>query len=246
MKMYLKLVLIFLSTVLFLPSAGIANDIGPLTFLTENYAPFNYEKNGRLKGISIELLLKMFRQVNSSKTAEDIKVLPWARAYKMAQTEKNTVLFSTTRTKSREKLFKWVGPIAPTVVSIIAKKGENFKIDSVADINALRVATVKDDIGELLLTNMGISINDLVRTSSSKAAARVLAAGRVDLWSYEQSVAKWNLNEVGQNPDDYKIVKILEKSHLYFAIQKDTDDKLVKSLQDALDKVRAIKIKSGN
>ena len=66
----------FVFSIIFMPSVGIADDIGPLRFFTENYAPFNFEKNGKLQGISTRLLIKMFRQANSSKTLDDINVVP--------------------------------------------------------------------------------------------------------------------------------------------------------------------------
>mgnify|MGYP002830677661 CR=1 FL=1 len=89
-----------------MPSTTAADDLAPLNFFTENYAPFNYVEDNKLRGISVELLGKIFRQANSAKTLKDVKVVPWARGYKFAQLKKNTVLFSTTRTKAREKLFK--------------------------------------------------------------------------------------------------------------------------------------------
>jgi len=36
------------------------------------------------------------------------------------------MVFSTTRTKARENLFKWVGPISTTTVGVIALKSKNI------------------------------------------------------------------------------------------------------------------------
>lgn len=38
-----------------------------------------------------------------------IKVLPWARAYNIALNEKNTLIYSISRTEQREPLFQWIG-----------------------------------------------------------------------------------------------------------------------------------------
>ena len=107
--------------ILFASNMAAATPIDELEFLTENYAPFNYEKDGKAQGITVDLLLEMFKKEGSSKTREDITVLPWSRGYRMAQDKKNVVLFVTVRTEPREHMFKWVGPIMPAITGRIAK-----------------------------------------------------------------------------------------------------------------------------
>lgn len=181
----------------------------------------------------------MFKQAGTDRGLNDIEVMNWAMGYKLAQHKKNTVLFSTTRTEIRENLFKWVGPISATEISIIGKKSRGIQIASNEDLNQHRIGAVRDDIGELLLLSRGVDPKNIYRTNSAENTAKMLVAGRIDLWAYESGVASWNLQEQGESPDDYETIKVLEKSHLYFAIQKDTSDHLVSKLQAALEQVRA-------
>lgn len=216
-----------------------ADPFAELEFVTENYAPFNYEADGKVVGQSVALLLKMFAQAGSSKSAKDIKILPWARGYILAQQAKNTVLFSTTRTKAREKLFKWVGPILPTTVAVIARKDLAIKLTDLSMLGAYNIVAVRKDIGELLLKTNGVREANIYSVGSAQNAAKMLAYGRVDLWAYEKSVAFWNLEAIGENLETYEVLRVLEESDVYFAIQKDTPDRLVRALQNALDTVRA-------
>ncbi|OEU71116.1 MAG: hypothetical protein BA863_09845 [Desulfovibrio sp. S3730MH75] len=62
-----------------------------------------------------------------------IKVMPWAQGYTMAQRQPNVALYSTTRTESRENLFKWVGPLATMKWVFFAKAGSGIKISSLDD-----------------------------------------------------------------------------------------------------------------
>ena len=48
----------------------------------------------------------------------------------------------------------------------------------------------------------------------------------------------WNLRALGEFPDDYEILWVLEEADVYFAVQKDTDDALVRAHQNALDQVK--------
>ncbi|MES9903177.1 MAG: ABC transporter substrate-binding protein [Sedimenticola sp.] len=233
----LSILILLISGTLLAPGNASADPFKNLTFWTENYAPFNYSQNGETQGIAVDLMLGIFKQVKSSKTLNDIKVMPWARAYKLAQEKKNTVLFVMTRTKSRENMFKWVGPVAPTTIGIIAKKGLMAKINSFEDLKRYRLGAIREDIGELLLKKSGFDAKKIQLTNSSANTAKMLASGRIDMWAYETQVALWNLREAGENPDDYEVVHNLEESMLYIAIQKDTDDAVVARMQEALDAV---------
>lgn len=215
-----------------------ADPFKDLRFITENYAPFNFMSDGKLQGIAIELLLDMFDQAGSTKSVDDIAVLPWARGYHLAQTVKNTVLFSTTRTAERENLFKWVGPISPTRISVIAKKKSEIVVEHLENLNRYRVVAVREDIGELLLRSNGVDPNSIFTARSAQNATRMLIFGRVDAWAYEENVAFWNLQNTGARVTDYEVLHVLEESDVYFALQKDTSDDLVQALQQAFDAVK--------
>ena len=221
------------------PFRATAEPFKDLVFLTENYAPFNYKKDGKAQGIVVDVLLEMFRQAGSTKGLKDIKVLPWARGYKLAQEKKGTVLFSTARTEPRENMFKWVGPVWMSKHSVIAKKDRKIRIQSDKDFDKFKIGAVREDAGEQLLYARGVDKKSIYRTNSSKSTARMLAAGRIDLWAYGARVALFNLEKLGHDPNDYEVVFVLRESPLYFAVQKDTDDQLVGRLQAALDQALA-------
>ena len=98
-----------------------------LTFITEEYPPYNFKRNDRLEGISVEILERIFEQSDTPLTRDDIHYYPWARGYDTALSEPGTVLFSTTRTAQREALFQWVGPIATDRVSLIARRDSGIQ-----------------------------------------------------------------------------------------------------------------------
>ena len=79
-----------------------------LTVLTEDWPPFNYKENGKVVGISTDLVLATLVKAGF---AYEIRMYPWKRAYQITVGTPNTILFTTSRTTIREKLFKWVGPL---------------------------------------------------------------------------------------------------------------------------------------
>jgi len=48
-----------------------------LTYITEQYPLYNYQEDGMLQGISIDLLEKIWEKMNVSINESAIKLLPW-------------------------------------------------------------------------------------------------------------------------------------------------------------------------
>ena len=92
--------------------------VAAVTLLTEENPPFNFTEEGRLVGMSSEIVLEAARRANLPVKTE---VLPWERAYLRAQAERDTCLFSTARLENRERLFVWVGPIATNLWALFGR-----------------------------------------------------------------------------------------------------------------------------
>jgi polar amino acid transport system substrate-binding protein len=56
----------------YIPSIGLAR----LNYLTEEWPPFNYMKDGRPSGIGVEILEAAFRNLGVNRTGADVKIIP--------------------------------------------------------------------------------------------------------------------------------------------------------------------------
>jgi len=214
-----------------------ANDIDKIKIMTEEYPPYNMTKNGKLQGLSVEILELMLQKVGSKQTKKDMEVLPWARSYNIIQKQKHTMLFSMFRTAPREKLFKWVGPIDSSIIALIARKDRHIKITSLDDIKKYKVGSVKDDAAEIALKVKGITNIDSVSGSHQiERSIRKLDSGRIDLFSYVYEPKSWDIKNF--DPKNYENVYTLEKKDLYYAFNLDTDDKIIQKMQKALDDLK--------
>jgi ABC-type amino acid transport substrate-binding protein len=226
--------------ILALPPASSAQAIDDLTLITEHYPPYNFERDGRLQGVAVDLILAIFEKLGAKRGRDSIKQWPWARGYRQLLRKPSTVLFSTTRTPEREALFKWVGPISPTTIGLVARKDRGVVVRSPADMKRYRLGVVVDDVGELLLLRAGFTVGELDRVSGTdvtRISINKLNMGRIDAWSYERNVALWAIREAGYDPADYEMVHVLSEGHLYYAFHKDTPDALIARLQGALDEL---------
>ena len=92
-----------------------------LTYMTEQYPPYNYQEDGKLQGISVDLLEEIWAKMGANLNRSVIKLLPWTEGYQRTLNESNTVLFTTGRIPERELLFKWAGPAASGEYALLAK-----------------------------------------------------------------------------------------------------------------------------
>jgi polar amino acid transport system substrate-binding protein len=218
-------------------SVTLAETIDDFQFITEHSPSSNMIMDNQLTGYAVDILEKMLELSHSKKTKKDFKVFPWARGYSMVQKKPNTVLFAMLRTKQRENLFKWVGPIKSSKVSLIGKKSRNIKINSLDDILKYSIGTIKDDVAELELKELGIkSFDSISGTKSIETSIKKLQRDRIDLFAYSYVIDTWKIK--GFDPKDYESVYTLKENSLYYAFHKDTDQKIIDQLQTTLDQLK--------
>lgn len=209
----------------------------PLTYLTEAYPPYNFSDNNILRGIAVDLLVLASQQTEQPVLRNQIRLLPWARSYRTVLKMPNYVLFSTTRTAAREKLFKWAGPIVATRVVLLARKDRAIRINSPSDLQHYRIGSINDDIGEQAVLALGVQEAQLHHSSNADASARQLEAGRIDLWAYEENVANWFLRNAGFDPSQFESIYVLQEGELWYAFNPQVSDQKIQQLQKALDQV---------
>lgn len=221
--------------------AGAPTTLAPLTFITEEYPPYNYLDNQQLTGVSVDLVEAMFAATNTPLSRHDIRHYPWGRGYELALSQPNTVLFSTTRTPARETSFHWVGPIAQDRVVLLAHRDAPFTLDTLSQAidDDLKVAVIREDIGAQALLEAGYPARLLVSSLDNRSALNMLTCGRVDLWAYSGEVAARIAESEGHPSGSLIPVHTLSESSLYFAINQATDQRLVTLMQQALDRVLA-------
>lgn len=211
---------------------------GPLTILTEEFPPYNFTEDGRLRGISTDILRLMLAEAGMDVPVESFQVLPWSRAYNDVLSHPDTMLFSVTRTKERENLFKWIGPIAPNRNVLLARKDRRLIIRDFSDVLHLKVGAIRDDAGEQLLVARGYPLKWIDVTSDARSNILKLETGRIDLFAYPETVFKLLVSQGGKNVEDYETVFVLHEGYVYFAVNRNTPDETVQKLQKALDALK--------
>lgn len=223
-------------TVVAASSLVFAQDADNLLLLTEEYPPYNYMEDGEVRGTATELVVEILHRIGSKLNRKDIRLIPWARAYRKILTSKDTILFVMTRSKARENTFKWVCPVGVAQVGVIARKIDRVVIRKPEDFEKYRIGVVREDIGHQLMRKL-VSEKDLDITHSPESNLRKLKEGRIDMFVYDVQVADFVLARLGLDVDEFETVYVLDESPLCIAFNKDTDDTIVQTFQDTLDQI---------
>ncbi|XPV76279.1 MAG: substrate-binding periplasmic protein [Desulfovibrio sp.] len=209
-----------------------------LKIMTEDYPPYNYQHEGQIRGLAVDILLRMFEITGEELHLEDIELLPWKRAYRDVLNESGTMLFGMTRTPEREDLFKWVGPITDVTIGLLALKGSDIEVDSLDDIKPYRVGVVASDVGEMMLLAQGVDVENMEQSPTPWSNILKLKHGRVDLFAYDLRVAFFVANYLGMPDGIFKPVYSLGHSQIYYAFHRDTEDQVIQKFQNALDELK--------
>ena len=205
-----------------------------LLFLTEEYAPMNFSKKGKAKGMAVDVVNAICKELGIK---SEIKVQIWKEAYHTALNTSNVILFSTTKINLREDKFYWLKPsIMKYKEYFYEKRGRNITMKKLEDAKRYKIGTTTEFSSEQYLESKGFT--NLVSFSTQEETMQALIDGTVDLVVFASFRA-----EVLTKYFDYSISDILpvykiRDAHLYITISKGTSEKIVREWQDAFDTIR--------
>lgn len=205
-----------------------------LKILCEDDAPFQFMKDGKLTGFSIEIVQEIQKRV---KNTDKIEMVPWNRGYTLIQEEPNVVLFSMIRNADRNDKFKWVGPTTETKYVFYVKADSTIKITSLDDAKKLKsIGVYLNDARDVFLTKAGFT--NLDRSPDNIANVKKLMAGRQDAFVSSDKSGPEELVKAGYKWADVKEAFVFNRTQIYVAMSKGTADATLKAWNDALDAMK--------
>ena len=207
-----------------------------LNVVTEQYPPYNYEEDGKVKGVGTEVVEEVLRETGIDYT---IKVYPWTRALQMAEKEENVLIYCISRTEKREHLYTWVGIIAPISFHIYALKSRS-DIPMMKNINEAKdykLGIVYKDVLDQHFSDQNFT--NIIRSHSNEVNIKQLFRGGVDLLPMSEYTVNYLLKKNVFDPNELKKVhelKGLANGDQYMALSNKTDKKLLQKIQVALKK----------
>jgi polar amino acid transport system substrate-binding protein len=219
-----------LAAVLALPTFG-----EPITVATEDNPPYSYSENGKVVGIATEIVEAVLSDL---KNDSEIVMYPWARAYSMALTESNVLIFGMDRTPEREGLFKWVGLISSSKTVFFSLSGrKDLKLNHLDDAKKYLIGVIRKDSREQYLSSQGFVQLDNV--TSDKQNLRMLMNGRIDLWITDELHGYYEIKKHGYKVEDFTAhMPLIFPEGIYLAFSKNTSDELVEIFRESLKNIK--------
>lgn len=213
---------------------GVAPRAEPLRFFTEEYPPINFSQDGKPTGLATEVVEAIMQRTGQQAS---ISVVPWARGYQQALTQANTGLFVTMRTREREPLFKWVGPITRSVTSFYALRRSFLSISRVEEAREYgEIAVPRDWYSHQRLLADGFS--NLTPVTGPTQMVSMLKRGRVKLMVLDNLSLNALLAQGDIQPKEVQWLFDYMHSDSYIAFSVQTDDALVRRWQEELDSMK--------
>ncbi|WP_196160426.1 ABC transporter substrate-binding protein [Reinekea sp. G2M2-21] len=209
-----------------------------LNLMTTELPPYSFAQDGNTQGISTDILRQVLAEAGVGKGTETIDLFPWARLYKTLLNDPNTLAFSLARTKDREPLFQWIGPITTMKIGLIASKDSHIVIESMDDLYELRIGIQPESAPAQLLMSQGVPVESFDYASTAEQNLKKLLSGRIDVFGFSLDSAWYIMKQIDMNPQDFEAVYILSEVELYFAMNAQADPVLVGKLQRALEKLK--------
>jgi len=206
-----------------------------LNLYTENSPPSSYKENNQFTGLSVEIVQEILRRIGRS---DVISMVPWARGYKMAQSDANTALFATTRIPERESLFSWVGPLYQQRWGFYRWKGSGVEV---ADLDAAkrvtRIGTYLQDAKMQYLQAQGFK--NLVPTNQNINNVKHLQQANIDLWVSSDFNMPFLTREADVLPDQLELTYAFHTVDNYIVFSKETSPHVIRLWQMVLDEMKS-------
>ena len=191
------------------------------------------EKDGTVTGIATEKVEKLLAdlQLNAK-----VQAMPWARAYKTALTEPNTLIFSIVRTPKRESLFHWLGVLVSTKTYLISLRDRtDIQLQQLADLTHYKMAVKRDDVVFQYLSGKAV-LGPTVVLPNTLVTVKILLKGRADIIAVSPLHLDYMCQKIGCKRSDFRFLLELEElnNDFYLAANKQTDPELVTRIKTQL------------
>ena len=230
--------LLCLASIIFANAVSAQAKNNPVIHLvTEHLPPYQIEsKHEELSGFAVDIIKETMAR---SRYAYSLKSYPWVRSYRLAQVKENHCIFSVARLKSREALFKWVGPISKVNnTAMWGLKDQKIVVNNLEDAKKYTIAVNRNDIAHTGLVERGfIEGKHLYVLDDAKSLINILITRpEIDLIVADDTTVNFRAELAGVSVD--KLQKIHEIKGLpldfFFACSRQTDDKIIKHLATKL------------
>ncbi|MCM2291222.1 ABC transporter substrate-binding protein [Allorhizobium sp. BGMRC 0089] len=201
-----------------------------IQFTTEDYPPYNFMDAGTPKGAGYDQVKLLMEGIPADYT---IEMMPWARAYALAQSDPQTCVFTTAHIPERDALFKWIEPLAFDRNIVMSRADWPHQIHSIKEARQYSIGTQRNDFTQNFLERNGFTDIDLA--ANLELTIHKLESGRIDLMPISEKFYQKLVKEGHPVKQQF----VLTEQKFAIACNKDVPDRLIEKMQANLNRLIA-------
>lgn len=209
-------------------------EVPALRVVTELSPPHQTMKEGKVGGVSTQIVLATLQQ---ARVESRIEVYPWARAFYIASSTPNVLIYNMARTPEREQEFHWIGPVANYRLGLVRlTERTDLQPNHIKDLGSAVIAVQRGDFATLYLQQQGMRIGKELQLSADILESwRLLMKGKVDYVIDDKAALALMERQLSQPEGSTRFVLAIPalEQWTYLAASKGTDPQVVKKLQQA-------------
>ena len=206
----------------------------PVLFITENLPPIVYTQNGKLKGYNIELLKRLWK--NMDLPEHDIKIQPWPRSIKDFDSNTPTCLFPVAITEERKKRYRYITtPILFTIAILTHKRNEKF-FATTAHIKRARMCVPKAASILPILRKQGYTDKNFDFGTSFPCSVKKFFKRRAPLIVGSIPNIFYNYRLIGGDPSNLRVLTTVANIPNGFIFNDAVPQKFIDNFQEAMNK----------
>lgn len=205
--------------------------------MTPPLPPYSINKGLHVQGIAVDTLVMIMSLSGSPMVADDVKLMLWSHAFKLATIGPKRILLNMPKTEQTAELFKWVGPIHASRYVVIGRN-DAPTVNSLEELSKHRIATIRDSLPEKTLLQAGVPKHSLKPSLTHVIPLKKLKQRMVDYFVHTHFSATYMLEKMGMRLNKYKVHHAFMEVDLYYAFSKDTPDTFIEKLNTTLAKLK--------
>lgn len=200
----------------------------------EESPPHQVVKDGQISGLSTAVVDAVLKRAGDTPSYE---VYPWARAYRIAITTPNVLIYNIARTPEREAQFEWIGKVANYKFGFLKlSKRSDIQVRQLSDLRQYAVGAQRDDfMAEWLRDVAKLPAEHLQLQPDVVETWRLLVNGKIDLMSDDPHAIDDILKKYKLQRSDIEFVLFPPELEVptWLALKKGSSPDLVRRLRQA-------------
>ncbi len=210
----------------------------PLRVVLEVSPPHQTVDNGKVGGLTTAVVTELLQQAG---LAASFEVYPWARAFRIAATTPDVLIYNMARTPEREAQFEWIGIVTRYKFGFLKlSRRDDIQVSQLADIKHYVVGAQREDFSAEWLKNTAKQPAQKLELQPDVLETwRLLVNGKLDLMIDDPQAIDDMLHQHQLERSDIEFVLFppeLEQQ-TWIALKKGSSPELVQRLRRAYQQI---------